>query len=229
MLRFLIAAAAMCLAGCVTPLTVEQQAPAVSYQTQGRTLVAVVDDRERIRQGKAPNFLGFGRVYGAPIDWTVRTIVLGEGKDLTMSQLIAARTAFGLTANGSAAEAVALTAGASDAEAEALLAQHDAANLLTLHVREWHFDVNTSWVGAFRFDSDFDVIVQRAGMGTVLRKTFTENQAIDARADASWSNMILEAYRGKLGQALNDADVRAALTAPLQAPAAPADAAASGS
>lgn len=231
MLRYLVVAAALGLAGCVTPMTAEQQSPVVSYQAQGRTLVAVVDDRARVREGKPANFLGFARVYGVPVDWTVRTIIVGEDKDLTMSELLGERVALGLSANGGTAEAVALSADASDSEAEALLRQHGANNLLTLHVREWHFDVNTSWVNAFRFNSDFDVIVQRAGAGTVLRKTFTENQAIDAQADNSWGNMILAAYQSKLQQALNDSEVNTALTAPppaLQAETPAEDAAEAG-
>jgi hypothetical protein len=175
-----------------------------------------------VREGKPANFMGYARNYGIPIDWTVQTLMYGNAadKDKTMTELLSSRIVTGLNANGGAAQAVALAQDASDAEAEALLAQHQATNLLTLHVRNWHFDVNINWVGAFRFDSDMDVIVQRAGAGTVLRETFTDSQAIQGVADNSWGNMILDAYREKLQQTLNDPDVRTALTtAPVAAPA----------
>jgi hypothetical protein len=227
MFRLLAMAAALFVAGCVTPLTVEQQSPAVQYQVPGRTLVAVVDSRERVAQGKATNFLGFARIYGVPTDWTVETLMFGtpEDKTKTMAELLASRVVTGVNGGGGSAEAVALSEVQSDAGAQGLLQERGASSLMTLLVRNWHFDLNTSWVGRFRFETDMDVIVQRVGAGTVLRKAFAENQAIEAEGENSWGNMLLDAYRDKLAQTLNDPEVRAALTAPAASAPEPAAAA----
>jgi hypothetical protein len=215
------ALAALCLAGCVTPITATDQAPQVAYNVSNRTLVAVVDHRQRVAEGRPEAFLGYARSMGIPSSWTVKEIMVGnpDDKDKTMAELLTARVVTGMSAAGGPVEAIVLEAPASDSAASDLLQQRGATNLLTLEVKDWHFDINLSWVGRFQFNSDADVTVQRAGAGTVLREHFAEQQAIQAEGDQSWANMVVMAYRAKLEQIVNDPDVRTALTAPVAPPA----------
>lgn len=229
MLRYLVVAAALGLAGCVTPMSAADQTPALQYATPNRTLVAVVDERVRTEQGRAENFAGFARTYGIPINWTVETLMLGakEDKDKTMAELLSSRIVSGLSAQGGDVRSVALPAALADDGARELLQREQAQRLMTVVLRDWHFDFNANWVGRFQFNTDALVTVQTPE-GAILSEQFAEQAAIQAQADESWPNMILTAYRGKMEQILHDPEVRAALTAspPTQQAEAPAEEAA---
>lgn len=209
----LVVAAAMLATACVTPRTLQQQTPTVAYKTSGKTLVGVVEQRERVKEGKPPNFAGYVRTYGMPVDWTVDTLTLSDKSyaGRTMSTYLADRIAGGLKASGSDAVVVSATRVPTDAEAEQIMSGMGASKLITIVNRDWHFDVNTNWVGKFQFNSDVEVVIQKAGKGTVLRKTFAEKQAIQAKGEESWPNLIVDAYKAKLEQVLSDSEVRAAL------------------
>lgn len=214
-MRMLVVAAALALAGCVTPMNAADQTPAVQYLAPGRTLVAVVDERIRTEEGRPENFAGFARNYGIPINWTVETLMLGarEDKNKTMAELLSARLVSGLAAQGADARGIALQAPLNDAEARALLEREAAERLMTVQLKDWHFDLNINWVGRFQFNSDAVVTVQDSA-GTVMTEQFAERAAIQAQGEESWPNMILTAYREKMEQILHDAEVRAAMTAP---------------
>ena len=161
---------------------------------------------------------------GIPNDWSTDVIMVRQPrseKGLTMAQLLSSRITSGLNASSSQAQSVTLSAPATDAAARDLLHAQQASRLVTVNLRDWHFDLNANWVGRMRFDTDADIIVQNAA-GTALNKRFTDSQAIQAIGDDLWQNLILGAYRAKLEAYFNDAELRAALTAPAQnvAPAA---------
>lgn len=229
MLRYLIVAATLALAGCVTPMNAADQTPALQYTPPDRTLVAVIDERVRTEEGRPEVFAGFARSYGVPFSWTVETLMLGSkaDKDLTMAQLLSARMVSGLAAGGGDVRSVTIPGALSDADARALLERESAGRLMTVQLKDWHFDLNVMWVGRFQFNSDAIVTVQNSG-GTVMTEQYAERQAIQAEGDESWPNMILAAYRAKMEQILNDEELRGALTAPppAAAEAAPAEAAA---
>lgn len=218
MLRYLILAASLALAGCVTPMNALDQTPAPGYSPPDRTLVAVIDERIRTEEGRPEAFAGFARSYGVPFHWTVETLMLGSkaDKSLTMAELLSARMASGLAAGGGDVRSVALQAPLDDAGARALLEREQAGRLMTVQLKDWHFDLNVMWVGRFQFNSDAIVTVQNHA-GTVLTERYAENQAIQAEGDESWPNMILAAYRAKMEQILKDDDLHNALTAPAPA------------
>ncbi|MDZ4776179.1 MAG: hypothetical protein SGJ23_05265 [Alphaproteobacteria bacterium] len=224
MKQWMAAGLLLLLAGCVTPLTAEQQQPMPGYVAPGKTVIGVVEDRARTEEGRAPTMLGYARNYGIPNHWHVKHIVRTpkEDRSKTAAQLLATRIAQGFTAKGSTVEEVAMTAPLSDSDASSLIQSRAADRLVTFVLREWHFDVNLNWVGKFRFDSEIEVLVQRPGEGVVLRQTYKDSQAIQGIGDKSWGNMILEAYKAKLEQIINSPEVRSALTAP-PAPAAVAE------
>ncbi len=223
MLRFFVVAAGFVLAGCVTPLSASDQTPRVQYAATETTLVAVIDERVRTEEGRPENFAGFARNYGIPMHWTVETLMLGarEDKGKTMAELLSARLVSGLSAQGANARSVVIASPLNDGEARALLERESASRLMTVQLKDWHFDLNINWVGRFQFNSDAIVTVQTEA-GTILTEQFAERQAIQAEGDQSWPNMILTAYRAKMEQILHDDDVRGALTAPSAPVAAPA-------
>lgn len=215
MFRTLMAVMAMCmLSACVTPISLEAQTPKLAYKAPEKMMVGVVEQRERVLAGKPANFAGYARMNGIPFDWTIK-IIAGpkspEG-DKTMSQFLAGRIASGLKSGGSDVVELALAKPLSDEEATKVLTDAGAKTLVTVVDKDWHFDVNTNWVGKFKFNTDVDVIVQRVGGGTILRKSFQDSQAIQGEGDNSWPNMILAAYKAKLEQILSDPEVVAAIS-----------------
>lgn len=147
-----------------------------------------------------------------------------EDKRLTMAQLISKRMVVGLSAQGGDVRSVELPAALDDAGARALLDREQASRLMTVRLNDWHFDVNSSWVGRFQFNTDAMITVQTEG-GTVMSEQYAERQAIQARGEDSAINQILQAYRAKMEQILNDPDLRGALTTPPPVEVAPAEAA----
>ncbi len=229
MRQWMAAGLLLLLAGCVTPLTAEQQQPMPNYVAPGKSVVGVVESRPRTAEGREPTMLGYVRSMGIPSHMHVKHIVLNPKSDKTKTaaELLSTRITQGFTAKGSTVEEISITAPLSDAAATTLLRERSADRLVTFVLKEWHFDVNASWVGKFRFDSEIDVIVQRPGEGVVLRQNCKDSQAIQGEGDKSWANMILEAYKAKLEQIINSPEVRNALTAPAATPTAAEPAAAS--
>jgi len=209
----LIAAAALMVTACVTPRSLDLQNPAIAYKAPDKVLVGVVEDRERVKTGKPANFAGYARAYGIPNDWTVDVLTLSDKaqKGKSMSRYLSERIAAGMTSNGTEVVVVQADRVPTDAEANAILSQNGAGTLITVVDRDWHFDLNINWVGKFQFNSDVEVIVQKAGRGTVLRKNFAEKQAIQAKGEDSWPNQIVDAYKAKLEQIFNDPEVKAAI------------------
>ncbi|RYF95532.1 MAG: hypothetical protein EON95_01085 [Caulobacteraceae bacterium] len=207
-----VAAAAMLVTACVTPRPMELQNPTVAYKASSKVLVGVVEARERVKGGKPGTFIGYIRMYGAPADLTVDVLTMAEkGKGKTASTYLGERIAAGLKAAGSDVVVVRADREVTDAEANSILAANGGGVLLTIIDRDYHVDINANWVGKFQFNTDFEVIVQKAGKGTVLRKRFAEKAAIQAAGEDSWANQVADATKAKLQQILSDAEVQAAL------------------
>jgi hypothetical protein len=208
------------VAGCVTPMTVEQQTPAVSYKPAEKTLVAVIESRTRVtEEGRPDSFLGYARNYGIPNHWGTKEIYAfsPEDKGKPVTDILASRIAGGLTAAGGQAEVVSLKAPATEAEVRELLDAKAAGQLLTVNLQNWHFDLSINWVGKVRFDNEANLIVQRPE-GTLLAKHVAASDAVQADAKQSWQNILMLMYKDKLQTYLNDEEVKAALTAPKPEP-----------
>lgn len=207
-----VAAAAMLVTACVTPRAMELQNPTVSYKSSSKVLVGVVEARERVKAGKPAAFVGFIRMYGAPADLTTDILTLAEkGKAKSASLYLSERVAAGLKAAGTDVVVVKADREVSDAEVDAILTANGGGVLLTIINRDYHVDINSNWVGKFQFNTDFEVIIQKAGKGTVLRKRFEEKAAIQGRGEDSWANQVADATKAKLEQILTDPEVQAAL------------------
>ncbi|MCI4646247.1 MAG: hypothetical protein MRY64_15810 [Hyphomonadaceae bacterium] len=236
MIRYCLGLVACLMAtACVTPITVEQQTPALDFGLAApsttspvstsldaapaevaatdapKILVAVTDARLRTLEGKPENMIGYLRVYGIPQNWTVKQ--LGQKdlpNDATASDLLESRISLGLINAGLQAAAADVENIEDAGEIEALLEAEGGDRLLFLKLTDWHVDVNTSWVGRFQFNHDTDLAVLDAA-GVLVEKNFAEREAIQAEGDKSWMNMVLEAFRDQMQEMLSDEEVQAAL------------------
>jgi hypothetical protein len=215
----LIAAAAMLVTACVTPQPISAVTPVLSYRTTpDKLVVSVVEARERVvgAKGKPATIAGYARgAYGIPIDINIGQLAVADPslKNASMSTYLAQRMADSLSASGSQAVVAQASRVATDAEAEQIMDTMKAGILLTVVDRNWHFDANLNWVGKVRFDTEVEIVVQRKGKGTILKKTFKDTQAVPLIADDSVANVMLLAYKAKLEQILEDPEVKVALGA----------------
>lgn len=210
------------LAGCVAHIPLSKQLPVPGYQAQDGLIVAVIDNRKRVKEGKPKTFIGVVHgAFGIPSDCKVDPwISVEEGDDKRdLAQFLQQRIVAGLKQQGWQVGGVEVTAVPDATEAGRLLANNRARKLLVLELNEWYFSINLNWVTAFNFDTDTNVVVfAKDNQQAVLRKNFSGRDVIDAQSNESYQNHILMAYREQLNEILNDPDVKKALQDPLSAP-----------
>jgi len=228
---FVSAAALFLITACVTPLSPAQQAPslqfssasvkaasadgneagAVATNAPSKVLIAVVDSRVRTLEGKPENMIGFLRVYGIPNNWTINQLRLKDlPKDATLADLLENRLSTGLSNAGVPTVPVDVKDVSNGADVAAALQSGSADKLITLVLKDWHVDVNTSWVGKFQFNHDADLSVYDKS-GKVFEKNFAEREVIQGEASDSWANMVLDAFREEMQEMLSAPEVQSAL------------------
>jgi len=179
--------------------------------------VSVVDQRERVKNGKPRTFIGVAHgAFGIPADWNVNPVLAVEegDKKRDLAEFLQYRVVQGLTEKGwNATGAASQTLAPTDEEANRILADSGAQTLLLMKLNEWYFSINLSWVTAFNFDTDTEVVVYRSGLGKAFEKRFAGRDVVDQQASQSPQNQILMAYRDQLAEILNDPEVKQALTA----------------
>lgn len=214
MYRILALAFGLLLSGCVANVPLTRQTPELDYAADGPVVVAVIDDRKRVREGKPRTFIGRAHgAFGIPFDWHVHPAISVEpgDKDRDLAQLLRHRLVAGMSAAGwSAIEAPDSTA-LDPAGAQKLLEQLGASRLLKITLEEWFFSINLNWVTAFNFDTDVLVSVYQDGQVASLEKRIAGRDVIDVESDQSPRNHILLAYRDQLSEIVSDKDVQAAL------------------
>ncbi|WP_163831728.1 hypothetical protein [Spartinivicinus ruber] len=210
-----VALALSILSGCVTPIPLNEQAPSVEYVTKDKVLIAVVDERKRVKKGKPKDFVGLAHAsFGIPVDWHVKQVLATEkeDKERNLSEFLAHRVVTGLNNKGWASQAIALNSVPSAAEAKSLLSKDQANKLFVLLLNEWYFSINLNWVSSFNFDTDSNVYVYQYEQGKTLEKNFAGRDVIEEEAGDSPQNKVLQAYRDQLAEILSDKEVQAALT-----------------
>lgn len=204
--------------GCVTPISLQEQAPRLEYSPKEAVIVSVIDNRHRVVDGKPENFVGKAHgSFGIPVDWHVNQVLTREtaDKSMTLAQFLSSRIIVGLQEKQWNAEGVELETIPDDAMTRELLESHPkGSRLLVLLLKEWYFSINLGWVTAFNFDTDAFVYVFSLSDGEILEKRFKERDIVDETASESPQNNVLRAYRDQLTQIFNDEDVRAAFAAP---------------
>jgi len=209
----------VCMAGCVTPMPMDDQIPAVNYRNDEKVLISVIDKRKRVQEGKPKNFVGIAHgAFGIPVDWHVRQVLATEegDKGLALSSWLQLRIVNGLNHEGWQTKAIDLNSLPDVDEAQSWMKQEDATWMIALVLNEWYFSINLNWVTAFNFDTDTDVHVFHINSGEVLLKNIKERDVIDEKASESPQNNILRAYRAQLQQILNDRDLQNVLTRSAQ-------------
>ena len=216
MFRIQLLALVMLLSGCVSHIPIAQQIPSVDYVSKETIVVAVVDQRERVKNGKPRTFIGVAHgAFGIPADWNVNPVLAVEegDKKRDLAQFLQYRIVQGLAEKGwNAIEAASQTTAPTDEETNKILSDAGAQSLLLLKLNEWYFSINLNWVGSFNFDTDTEVVVYRSAVGKTLEKRFAGRDVIEQEASQSPQNHILMAYRNQLAEILNDPEVKRALT-----------------
>jgi hypothetical protein len=207
-------AASLLLGGCVTPIPLAQEAPDLSYKSSRPLVVAVLDERQYLAEGKPATFIGRAHtVFGIPSDMLVYPWFVSDKakKDQTLAQALEDRVVVGLGDEGWALSGAALTAPPTAEQAAALLEQRKAQRLLSLALTDWFVSVNLNWVGAFNFDWGYRVEVFD-DKGVVVT-TFADSgrDVVDMKADESPQNMIKMAFRERLIKILERPELSSAL------------------
>ncbi len=111
------------LTGCVSHIPFDEQLPKPEYVKSGNVLVSVVDNRDRVKQGKPRNFIGVAHgSFGIPFDWSVPQVLdLADGdKERDLAAFLQHRLTSGLQKQGWAAQPLVLNELPSEEEAKAL-------------------------------------------------------------------------------------------------------------
>jgi hypothetical protein len=212
--RFITLLCLILLTGCVSHIPINQQVPVLSYVTNEPLVIAVVDSRKRVIEGKPKTFIGVAHgAFGIPSDCEIDPwISVEEGDDkMDLAQFLQKRIAKGLTSKGWKISEINLQNVPDVNVASTLITKNNAKNLLVLQLHEWFFSLNLSWVTAFNFDTDSDVILFSKEKGKVLTKKFAGRDVVDVKSDDSYQNQILMAYREQLNEILNDPEIQKSL------------------
>ncbi|GAB2874553.1 hypothetical protein ACCI51_05805 [Microbulbifer echini] len=200
---------------CVSPTSLEEQSVAPNYQTKESVLISVIDQRQRVLQGKKKTFVGKAHVsFGIPVDWHVKQVLATEpgDKEKNLGQFLQSRLVHGLNTSGWNAIEVDLDESPEEETIRRLMKENNAGKMISLVLNEWYFSVNLNWVSAFNFDTDTNVLVYDLEEGQLLTKNIKERDVIEEKASQSPQNNVLLAYKAQLDQIVNDEEVRKAMS-----------------
>lgn len=203
------------LTACVTPVALEEQSATPQYEVREPVLISVIDQRQRVKDGKAETYVGKAHAsFGIPVDWHVKQVLATEPEDKqrTLAQFLEHRLVTGLNNSGWNAKAADLKQLPQAERMQDLLIEQDAAKMITLVLNEWYFSINLNWVSAFNFDTDTDILVYDLERGQLVSKNLKERDTIDEQASQSPQNNVLMAYKAQLDQIINDPEVRQAVS-----------------
>lgn len=202
------------LTGCVTPIPLAQEAPDLSYKTTNSLVVAVIDERDILAQGKPPTYIGRAHgTFGIPSDMQTYPWFVSDKnkKEQTLAEALEERIVVGLNDEGWQSSAAGYTTRPTKDEAVSLLATHSAKHLLTLSITKWFVSINLNWVSAFNFDWGYKLEVLDAQGVVVTHISDSGRDEVDEEAKQSFQNLIKLAYRERLIKILERPEVRAAL------------------
>lgn len=203
------------LTACVTPVALEKQSATPEYQVREPVLISVIDQRQRVKDGKPETYVGKAHAsFGIPVDWHVKQVLATEPEDKqrTLAQFLEHRLVTGLNNSGWNAKAADIKQLPEAEQVQDLLIEQDAAKMITLVLNEWYFSINLNWVSAFNFDTDTDILVYDLERGQLVSKNLKERDVIDEQASESPQNNVLLAYKAQLDQIVNDPEVRQAVS-----------------
>lgn len=210
----IILLAVILLTGCVTPIPLAQEAPDLSYKATRSMVVAVIDERDLVAQGKPPTYIGRAHgAFGIPSDMQTYPWFVSdkEKKKQTLAQALEERIVVGLNDEGWQLTAAGVDKRQTKDEVVSLLAAKDSQRLLVLSITKWFASINLNWVTAFNFDWGYELNVFD-DQGAVLTSIMDSGRDIvDEEAKQSPQNTIKMAYRERLIKILERPEVKAAL------------------
>lgn len=202
------------LTGCVTPIPLAQEAPDLSYNATQSIVVAVIDDRDIVKEGKPPTYIGRAHgSFGIPSDMQTYPWFVSdkEKKKQTLAQALEERIVVGLNDDGWRLTSAGVTKAPVKDDVRSLLAVNDAQRLLVLSITQWFASINLNWVTAFNFDWGYKLnIFDKEGV-VLASITDSGRDVVDEEAKQSHQNMIKMAYRTRLIKILERPEVKAAL------------------
>ncbi|WP_341503432.1 hypothetical protein [Gallaecimonas sp. GXIMD4217] len=223
MIRMLLLVALVAVtSACVSPIPLKEQVPQASYKPDNTVLVAVLDERKRVKEGKDRTFIGVAHgAFGIPADWNVNPVLATQDgdKQRTLAQFIQHRLLTGLADSGWQVKPVNFVAQPSRDDVIKALQENGAEQLITLALKEWYFSINLNWVSSFNFDTDTDITLFDRNGQSLLAKTIAGRDVVEESASDSPQNGILRAYRAQLEEIFADPELRQLLEAHGQAQA----------
>ncbi len=203
----LAALLALLLVGCATPIPLNEQSPDANYLVEEKVLVAVVDNRARVSEGKSEEFIGVVHsAFGIPFDWHVNPVLATEDgdKEKNLSEFIGHRVVTGLDNSGWNVALVQFDQYPSVEQVQQQLVDNQSDLLLLLELHEWFFKINLNWVTAFNFDTETSVFVYDSENGKVFEERYKDRDVIEEKSNESPQNNILRAYKAQLQEILNE-------------------------
>jgi len=210
----LLLMAAALLTGCVTPLPLAQETPRLSYKVSRPMTMAVIDERDALKEGKPPTYIGRVHVaFGIPVDMQTYPWLISDKakKEQTLAQALEERVILGLNDQGWQLTAGGFSSRPMQDAAVAVVAKQNAQRLVMLSITQWFVSVNTNWVTAFNFDWGYKLEVLDTQGNIAGSITDSGRDVVDAKANDSYQNLIKLAYRDRLVQILERPEVRAVL------------------
>jgi hypothetical protein len=201
------------LSGCVSFTPYEEQVPVIGYAGDSSVLVSVIDEREQVKQGKSPAFIGVYRVsFGIPVSRHVEHISPRDPDDKgsDLAGFMQRRVADGLSRAGFRSVQKPVPYLPAEVDAKATMDQERVGKWMVLAVKEWYFSSDTHFNTSFNFDSAIDLYIYDRDEGLQLSKTIEKRDVIDEHSDRH--NDVLRGFKIKLTDILIDPDVRQALT-----------------
>ena len=202
------------LTGCVTPIPLAQEAPDLSYKATGSMVVAVIDERDFLAEGKPPTYIGRAHgTFGIPSDMQAYPWFISDKskKKQTLAQGLEERIVVGLNDEGWQLIAAGLATRPTKDEVVSLLISHSAERFSVLSITQWFVSINLNWVTAFNFDWGYRLDVFDMQGDVVARVEDFGQDVVDEKANESYQNMIKLAYRERLIKIFEHPEVRAAL------------------
>jgi hypothetical protein len=193
------------LSGCVTPIALDKESPDVAYKVSRPISLSVLDDREWLREGKPPTFIGRAHgVFGIPSDMETYPWLISD-------KTKKGRIALGLNDEGWKVTSIESSANPDQATVTALLTSQGSERLVVLTLTQWFISVNLNWVGAFNFDWGYRLAVYDQQGKSLLGVEDQGRDVVDMQASESPQNMIKMAFRARLIKILERPDLQSAL------------------
>ena len=205
---------AILLTGCVTPIPLAQEALDLSYKSTSSMVVAVIDERHILAEGKPPTYIGRAHgAFGIPSDMQTYPWFVSDKskKKQTLAQALEERIVVGLNDEEWQLVAAGYTTRPTKEETMALLATYSAQHLLLLSITQWVVSINLNWVTAFNFDWGYRLNVLDEQGIVVTTITDLGRDVVDEEAKQSPQNLIKLAFRERLIKIFERPEVKTAL------------------